>query len=151
MPATAVSSSAPPPPTRNPRTGPLAALLIVAVLAGLAFAVLGSSSNNIVDPVAQAATRSSTAADCGMHISMQIASSAFGTPLTGVRDGSLDLRKRGGSLSLTMSLGDGPQAVQVLGSSTLRMDEIVDRSTVYLKLPSAAAGALGMLGSTARI
>ena len=57
MPATAVSSSAPPPPTRNPRTGPLAALLIVAVLAGLAFAVLGSSSNNIVDPVAQAATR----------------------------------------------------------------------------------------------
>jgi hypothetical protein len=49
-------------------------------------------------------------------------------------------------MSLAINLGENPQAIQAFGSSTLRMDEILDGGIVYVKLPSAVTGALTTLG-----
>jgi hypothetical protein len=49
-------------------------------------------------------------------------------------------------MSLTMNLGSDPQVTQALGSSTLRIDEILNGTKVYVKLPEGVAGALRMLG-----
>jgi hypothetical protein len=57
---------------------------------------------------------------------MQVSSSAMTTPITAVGSGIFDVRDRAGSMSLAMDLGNSPQAIQALGSSTLRMEEILD-------------------------
>jgi hypothetical protein len=120
--------------------------VIGAVLAGLALTVFGSTTNKIVDPVAEAATLSSSASGYRMHMSMEIASPGLATPVTAVGAGTFDVRDRVGSMSLAMNLGVNPQVIQRLGSSTLRMREILDGATVYISLPSELTSGLGPLG-----
>jgi hypothetical protein len=138
-----------PPPAaagRSPGTKLIAAVVVVAVLVGLVLTVFGSATSKIVDPVAKAATLSSSAPGYRMRMSIEIASSALPTPVTGVGNGSFDVRDRAGSVSLTMNLGSDPRVIQALGSSTLRIDEILNGTKVYVKLPEAVAGTLRMLG-----
>lgn len=145
-PAPAVSEPPPRPPARRAQPKLLAAIAIGAVLAGLAFTVFGAATNKIVDPVAQAATLSSSASGYRMRMSMEIATPGLAAPITVVGTGTFDVRDRAGSMSLAMNLGVNPQVVQMLGSSTLRMHEILDGATVYLSLPSVLMSNLGTLG-----
>ncbi|HWF72294.1 MAG TPA: hypothetical protein VG186_03050 [Solirubrobacteraceae bacterium] len=137
---------APAAPARNRRPKLLASAALAAVLAGLAFAVFGGSTNRVVDPVAEAATVSSGTAGYRMHLSIEVASSASPTAFTGTGDGTFDLRDRAGSMSLVMNLGNDPRAIQVLGSGTFTVHEIVNGTTVYVKLPAAATSALPLSG-----
>lgn len=145
LPAPVVREPFSEPPSRL-RPKVLASVALAAVLAGVAFAVFGGATSGVVDPVADAATVSSNAPGYRMHFSMQIASSASATPITGTGEGTFDVRDHTGSLSLAMNLGSDPQVIQALGSNTLDLREIVNGATVYLKLPAVAANALPISG-----
>ncbi len=118
----------------------------VVVVAVLAVAVFGGSAKKVIDPVAQAATVSASAPGYQLHMSMDIAGSGTSTPITATGDGSFDLRDHAGSLSLAIKLGNDPQVIQTLGSSTLKIREIIHGTTVYVKIPAAAAKVLPTSG-----
>jgi hypothetical protein len=122
------------------------AVVAVCIGAGSAFALFGSDSSTLSDPVAQAATVSAAAAGYRIHMQITIPSPAAGAPITGVGDGFVDARDHAATITVAMSFGDSPQVAQVLGSSTLRMTELIDGTTVYMKLPAVTTGALGAPG-----
>jgi hypothetical protein len=115
----------------------LASVALAVVLAGVAFAALGGTSNRVVDPVAEAATVSSTAPGYQMRFSLELSASGTSAPLTATGQGTFDLLDHSGSLSMTM---------QSLGSDTFSMQEIVNGSTIYMKLPAGAASGLPISG-----
>lgn len=118
----------------------------LAVLAGLAFLLLGSTSTQLSGPIAQAATLSSSTPGYRMHMSIEMTSSALSAPITASGSGVVDLRDHATSMSLVMNLGNEPQVIQQLGSTTMRMDMIMDGAVMYVKLPSAVTAALSPSG-----
>jgi len=116
------------------------------VVAALAFLLLGSGGTQLGSPIAQAATLSSSTPGFRMHTSLQISSSALSSPITATATGVVDVRDHAGALSMVMDVGDEPQVVQQLGSSSLRFDMVTEGTTAYAKLPSALTNALGTSG-----
>jgi hypothetical protein len=119
---------------------------LLAVVAAVAFLLLGSGGTGLGSPIAQAATLSSSAPGFRMHMSMEITSSALGAPITAAGTGVVDLRDHSSAMSLTMNLGDDSQVTQQLGSSTLRIDTILNGATAYVKMPTALTSSLGTSG-----
>jgi hypothetical protein len=113
----------------------LVALVVVALV------IFGSSSNNSVDPIAAAATRSASAPGFRMLLSMKIGSSALPNAVTGEGSGSFNTHGRSGSMTLLMRVAKGAQS-----SETIRLNEILDGTTIYMQLPSSLMGALGTAG-----
>jgi hypothetical protein len=151
MPGTVAEPPSPAPPApargvRGARPKVLVAVLAGAVAAAIGFVAFGGSASTVIDPDAQAAKRSSSVAGYRMRLSMQLVPSTGSAPTTMTGAGSFDVRDHAGSISMAMNLGNDPQVIQALGSNTLRMQEIVDGTTVYVKLPAAAAGALPTSG-----
>jgi hypothetical protein len=109
---------------------------------GSAIAAAGCGGGGVIDPVAQAATASANAPGSLMKFSIQFVSPALATAITGRGTGSFDVRDHAGSVSFDMSLGNEPQVIQALGSSTLHLDEVIRGLTFYIKLPSALTGRL---------
>jgi hypothetical protein len=116
------------------------------VVAALAFLLLGSGGTQLGSPIAQAATLSSSTPGFRMHMSLQISSSALSSPITATATGVVDVRDHASALSMVMDVGDEPQVVQQLGSSSLRFDMVTEGTTAYAKLPSALTNALGTSG-----
>jgi hypothetical protein len=80
-----------------------------------------------------------------MTLAMTLSSSQLPGPITGTGGGSFQTRNHTGSMSMSMSLGalgSNPQVQQALGGSSLRIDEVLNHLTVYMKLPSALASKL---------
>jgi len=111
---------------------------------GAAVAGCGSSrsTSNGVDPVAKAASVSTSAPGYKVRFSMRFSSQALPTAITGTGTGAINTGAHSGSISIDMNLGSSPQITQVLGSSTLRIDEVIRGLVVYVKLPAAIAGKL---------
>jgi hypothetical protein len=125
-----------------------AAILAATALGGSALVVAGcgsSSSSNSGgnDAVALAATRSTSVAGYRMTMNMDISSPALPQAITATGNGTFDIKDKAGSFSLAMDLGSSPQVQQVLGGSTLRIDEILKWPVIYMKLPAAIASQLG--------
>jgi hypothetical protein len=116
------------------------------VAAALAFLLLGSGGTQLGSPIAQAATLSSSTPGFRMHMSLQVTSSALSSPITATATGVVDVRDHASALSMVMDVGDEPQVVQQLGSSSLRFDMVTEGTTAYAKLPSALTNALGTSG-----
>jgi hypothetical protein len=132
--------------TRRRGAAILAALACVgsaAVVAGCG----GSSGGNVLDPVAQAATRSTSVAGYRMNLNMQISSSALSSAITATGSGSFSPRDKAGSFALSMNLGNEPQITQALGGSTLKIEEIFKWPVIYMKLPDAIMSKLPGGGS----
>lgn len=125
----------------------VASAALVAVLAAGAYVAFGSSSNGVVDPVAAAAIRSSDTPGYRERMTMSMTSSA-GIDLTATGSGSFTPAARTGSFTMAMNFPDTPQLVQALGSSTLRITELLDGTTIYMKLPSALMGQLSTVGKS---
>jgi len=134
------------PPARSLRAKMVASGVLVAVVAGVAFAVFGGASSKVVDPVAEAATVSSGAPGYQMRMSMEMTSPALGAPIIATGSGAFDLRDHTGSLTMAMNLGNNPQVAQSLGTNTFRLTEIVSGTTIYMKLPAAATSSLPLSG-----
>lgn len=117
-------------------------MLAAMACGGSAIAAAGCGGGGVIDPVAQAATASANAPGSLMKFSIQFVSPALATAITGRGTGSFDVRDHAGSVSFDMSLGNEPQVIQALGSSTLHLDEVIRGLTFYIKLPSALTGRL---------
>ncbi|MGZ4230279.1 MAG: hypothetical protein ACXVUE_00300 [Solirubrobacteraceae bacterium] len=122
--------------------------MAVAVVAGLAFLLLGSGGGSLGSPIAQAATLSSSTPGYRMQMAVRVTSSALSSPVTATGSGVVDLRDHASSMSMAMNLGNDPQVVQALGGSTLRMDMLTDGSDVYVKLPAALTASLPTSGKS---
>jgi hypothetical protein len=116
-----------------------AALATAALIAGPAVALSGCGAANVVDPVAQAATSSNAAPGYRLRLTAQISSPALPTPLAMTGTGAFDARDHIGSAAVTMNLGNSPQVVKALGTSTLHIQELIDKQIIYVKLPPALA------------
>jgi hypothetical protein len=120
--------------------------LVLAGAACLVFVLFGSTNSQVTDPIAQAATLSSNAGGYRMNMSMTISSSALPAPVTASGRGVVDLRDHAASMSMALDLSELPQAVQALGSSTMRMGMILDRDVIYMNFPQGVANELSNLG-----
>jgi hypothetical protein len=123
--------------------------LAAACIAG-AVAVGGCGATNaaerVIDPVAKAATISNQAPGMRMALSMQVSAAALPASITASGAGTFDTAGRTGSFNLAMDFGNIPQVAQALGTSTLQLEEITDGLTVYVKVPPALAGSMGLNG-----
>jgi hypothetical protein len=104
----------------------------------------GSTSvSNVIDPVAKAATQSSSASGYRMAIAMTMSSTALPTPITATGSGTFDVPGRQGSMTMNMSFGSNPAIASALGGSgTLTMTELIKGETIYMRMPDALAGKL---------
>jgi hypothetical protein len=127
------------PPAARSR-GPIARLLTLvvgaAVLVAVALIAFGSSSNQALDPVAQAATASANSPGVSVRMAMQITSPSQSTPITASGSGSFDTRDHKGSMSLTFNAPQGSESMQ----------EVLDGPIVYVKLPASLTGSLPLGG-----
>jgi len=115
---------------------------VVAGVAAAAFVVVttsGCGAANTLDPVAKAASISTTIPGFQMRFEVRFGSPQLPTALTATGIGSFDARDRAGSVVFVMNAGNDPQLKNALGGSTLRLDELVDGTTIYVKLPPAIA------------
>lgn len=117
----------------------LGAVLVAAVCgpAAVGLGGCGASNTNTIDPVARAAYVSTSSSGFRMTFSMRMSSPALPAPIKATGVGAFDVPAHSGSLNLEMNLGNIPEAQQVLGASTLRMQELIKGLTVYMKLPTA--------------
>lgn len=98
----------------------------------------GSSTvTNVIDPVAKAATISNQAPGMRLNMLMRLSSAALPAPITGTGSGTFNTVGHTGTFSLSMNFGAIPEVAQALGTSKIRIDEILDGLTVYLRLPAA--------------
>jgi hypothetical protein len=122
----------------------LAFVTLCVSVALLASGCGSSSISNAVDPVAKAATVSNRAAGMRMKFALVVSTPALPSPLVGNGSGSFDVAGHSGSM--TIDFGGIPQLAALLGSSTMRIQEIIDGLTLYLKLPAALASGSGQHG-----
>ena len=111
-----------------------------------AFVLLGSASTPGSDPIAQAATLSSTAPGYRMNLAMSIGGSALTQPITAYGSAIVDLRDQAESMSLTMDLSGEPAAAQALGSTAMNIRIIQEHGTVYMRMPATVMRAIPGLG-----
>ncbi|MGN6168092.1 MAG: hypothetical protein ACTHQQ_07945 [Solirubrobacteraceae bacterium] len=125
---------------RNRRWAAIAATAVgvgaVAVAAG------GCGAASTIDPVAKAATVSTTTPGYQMRFLLKFGSPQLPTALTATGNGSIDARNRTGSVAFVMNAGNDPDVKKAFGGSALRFQELVKGTTVYLKLPGSVAGKL---------
>lgn len=131
-----------PPQARRRPARLLAGAVSLAIVAGLAYVHIGSTSNQLGGPIAQAATVSSSTAGYRMRMSLEMTSSALSSPITASGSGIVDLRDHASAMTLAMNLGGEPQVIQAVGSGTIAMKMIVDGASVYVKLPAALTAQL---------
>jgi hypothetical protein len=132
---------------KGPRIGSwgLAGALLAAAVAAVSGCGASRTIGNTIDPVAQAATESTSAPGYRMTLSMSFSSPQLPAPITGTGSGSVQTRSHVGQMSMSMSLGslaNNPQVQQALGGSALRIDEVIDHLTIYMKLPAALSSKL---------
>ena len=77
-----------------------------------------------------------------MRFELRFGSPQLPTALTATGTGSINARERTGSVVFVMNAGNDPDLKKALGGSTLRLEELVDGTTVYVKLPPAIASKL---------
>src|SRR5438270_158953 len=112
----ATMPAAPPPAARPRERGGrmLIAGLILAVAVAVAFVVLGSAGTPASNPIAQAATRSSSTPGYRIRLRLQLSSPALSAPITASGNGVVDLRSHAASMSLAMDVSAIPQVAQML-------------------------------------
>jgi hypothetical protein len=113
-----------------------------AAAASVAVTASGCGAANTLDPVAKAASISTTTPGFQMRFEVRFGSPQLPTALTATGTGSIDARDRTGSVVFVMNAGNDPDLKKALGGSTLRLEELVDGTTVYVKLPPAIASKL---------
>jgi hypothetical protein len=117
---------------------------IAAAFVAGAIALSGCGAGNVIDPVARAATVSNQSPGMKLLLAMRISTSTLPAPITATGGGTFDTAARSGAFNLAMDFGNIPLVAQVLGSSTLRLQEIVDGLTVYVKFPPVIARSMGL-------
>jgi hypothetical protein len=106
------------------------------------FLFLGGAGSQLNNAVARAATASAGTPGFKLKMTIEMSSPVLNTPFTASGAGVMDLRDHAASMSMAIDLSELPQAVQALGSGTMRMGMILDSHVIYMNLPQTAANAL---------
>jgi hypothetical protein len=114
----------------------------IAAALALVLMLFASAGTPVNDPIAQAATLSSSAPGYRMHLGMVMTSPVLPAPITASGSAVVDLRDHAASMTVAIDLEQIPQAAQALGSSTLQMGMVLDGYVLYMKLPRAVAAAV---------
>ncbi len=114
------------------------AVVVIVIVALVAF---GASSNNGVDPLAQAATLSGNAPGFKMTMTMKVGTASEPDLVTGTGSGVFDTRGHSGAMGLSMKI-----PTETGTTEKLAINEVLDGQTIYMQLPSSLASALGVLG-----
>jgi hypothetical protein len=125
---------------RSRRPGPrklIAAGLGLAAAVAAVLVLFGSTSNQVTDPVAQAATVSASTPGYRINMSLSMNLSALGAPVLASGTGVVDPPAHAASMSMTMDFSQVPQVAQALGGTTVRIAMIIDGQNVFEKLPQA--------------
>ena len=122
-------------------------LAALVAICGLGAVVLGGCGTaNVIDPVAQAATVSNQASGMKMDLQLRLTAPGLPAPIRASGSGAFDEADRSGSFALAMDFGSIPQLTALLGGSTLRIEEVIQGLTVYLKPPAALARSAALHG-----
>jgi hypothetical protein len=126
-----------------------AGAVLACAVAAVAVAGCGSSSSTSAgsNQVVRAAFVSTSTSGYRMRFAMTLSSPALPQPITGAGAGRFNVKQRQGAVTLDMNFGSIPQIASVLGSSTLRLQELIDGTTIYVKLPTSLTSKLPSLGS----
>jgi hypothetical protein len=138
--------------SRASRRRPARAKLIspplgVAAVVAIVLVLFGSSSTQLTNPIAQAATVSAGAPGYRMHMTMAITAPVLTAPITASASGIVDLRDHAASMSMSIDFSRLPQLAQALGSSTMQLGMIMDGATIYMKFPEALAAQVPALSA----
>jgi hypothetical protein len=120
--------------------------LVLAAAVAAVLVLFGSTNSQVTDPIAQAATRSSSTPGYRMKLVMTINTPALSRPIVASGNAIVDLRDQAVSMSFAMDFSQLPQATQALGSTTLRLGMIFNRGVIYMKLPARLAAAVPSFG-----
>jgi endonuclease YncB( thermonuclease family) len=123
---------------------------VVAACGVLALAAAGcgsSGSGGGIQPAAAQAIRTAATTSTGaqgykLNLSMKISSPALPTAITATGNGAFSPRNRTGTMTIDMNLANIPGAAQQLGSSDMKMNEVIDGTTFYVQLPAFLASKL---------
>jgi hypothetical protein len=130
----------------------IAGLATAAVCAAAALGVAGcgsstsSSTSANSNQVVRAAFTSGSTSGYQLKFALNLNSAALPQAINATGDGSFNVPQRQGQIALDMNLGSSPQITQVLGSSTLHMEEVLDHTTIYIKFPQELASKIPTLG-----
>lgn len=112
-----------------------AAALTAGALVGAAAAISGCGAASTIDPVAQAATVSTSTPGYQMKFALAFTSPQLPTAITATGNGAIDARDRAGDVTFAMNAGNNPALKQAFGGSTVRFQEVFKGTTFYVKLP----------------
>lgn len=70
-------------------------------------------------------------------MTMKMSTPALPAPITATGSGAFSTTSRTGTFNMAMDFSSIPQVAAALGSSQLKIAEILDGSTIYMKLPAA--------------
>jgi len=144
-----------PPPAARPgrRLGssqslrkPLAAGLGLVALVAVALVLLGSTSNQAVDPIAQAATVSSNALGYRMNLSVVMTSSQLSAPISASARAVVDPPDHAASMTVGIDASQLAQADPELGSGQVQMGMVLVGQDMYMRFPQVMVNALPGLG-----
>jgi hypothetical protein len=144
-PPDASEAAAPAPGVPARSRGPIPRKLIagglaLACIAIAAFLLLGDQA---VDPIAQAATVSSSSPGYRMNLSVVVTDSQLVAPISATGTAVVDSPDDAASMSLAMQV---PQSAQSLGTSTLQLGMVLEGRVLYMKFPRALVNQLPSLG-----
>jgi hypothetical protein len=114
------------------------AVVVIVIIVLVAF---GSSSNSSVDPLAKAATLSGNAPGFRMTMTMKVGTASEPDLLTGAGSGVFDTRGHSGAMGLEMKI-----PTEAGTTEKLAINEVLNGQTIYMQLPAALEGALGVVG-----
>ena len=115
---------------------------VIALLVAV-FVAFAATSNQAVDPIAQAADVSANTPGYRMNMSFTITSPQLGAPISASANAVIDAADHAASMSLVMQ---APQAAQALGTSTMQMALILEGQDAYVRFPQSMVNQLPSLG-----
>jgi hypothetical protein len=118
----------------------------IAAAAAAAFVFFGGTGSQLNNAVARAATVSVATPGYKMQMRIEMSSPAFNAPFTALGTGVMDLRDRAASMSMSIDFSQLPQAAQVLGSTTMQMEMVMEGTVIYMKFPDSLAARVPGLG-----
>lgn len=124
---------------RTGRSKLLAGGLVLAAAVGMVFMLLGSTNSQATDPIAQAATLSSSAPGYRMNVNVAMSLPGLSAPVTASGTAVVDLRDDALSMTVGIDLSQIPGAAQALGSSTMEMRGVLENGVMYMRFPAAVA------------
>ena len=127
----------------TPLSRAAASLIAACCAAAAVLAISGCGASNAIDPVARAADLSSASPGYRIVLDMQVSMPSLSQPISATGTGSFTPAAHTGSFALAIDTAGVPS----LGTGSLRLQEVIKGTAVYVKIPAALASRLPGAGA----